>query len=133
MRYITSEQFLQVDKTIQDKLLKWWEPIKGDLVEYKLDNGFGRILALDSGSILDMKNGYLGNVIPLFTLQQLIEYIEEETCSKVEIQHFGIGYGSLSSWSCIASEYEGYFMDKMFEYHGNLLQAMWELTQEISK
>ena len=39
----------------------------------------------------------------------------------------------MGACSCIASEYEGCFKDEDFEYHGDILQAMWKLTQRIAK
>ena len=131
MRYITSEQFLQADKVVQEALLKWWKPTMGDLVEYRC-NGLNKVLALDVESILDLNNGYLCGVIPLFNLQQLMEYIEEEACSGVEIQHFS-GYECIGECSCLTSEHEGFFKDEDFEYHGDILQAMWKLAQRIAK
>lgn len=129
MRYITAEQFLQADKKVQDSIMKWWQPEDGDLIQYNC-NGFNKILALDIGNIVDMKNGYLGNVIPLFTLQQLIEYVNSLIYAKIEYNYYtndcdAIYELNIDDSHCSA---ENSFT---FDEDIPLLQAMWKVAQVV--
>lgn len=92
MDFITSKQFLQADKNIQETILKWWESSEGDL--FAIDNELpimvqcineeGDIVFFDydQTDLLEMSINK-SKCIPLLTLGQLISFIEDTDKCKV--------------------------------------------------
>lgn len=118
MRYITKELFLKADKQVQDSIMKWWQPSRYDIVYawYGVDT----VKEVCSSGILCSWNDqrYRWNdqryrkwqqkdeLIPLLTVGQLIEYLEDKV-GNMEITIL-----------CIDSK-------------NTLLEALWKEVQKI--
>lgn len=115
MKYITAEQFLQADKKVQDSIMKWWKPEVGDLVESSIkDEVWCLVDKIQVNRVLNIDDKSF--VIPLLTLQQLIDYIGNRC---------GLGIAIDS----IADPNKNSFEDNKVD----LLRAMWELAQKVGK
>ncbi|NFH91953.1 hypothetical protein FDA33_17495 [Clostridium botulinum] len=74
MEYISEKEFRKQPMEVQQVILEWWKPSKGDLFENDLIGGFGVITGEKK-----LKNG----LIPLLTEGQLRKFIEDKTGGKV--------------------------------------------------
>ena len=125
MRYIKPEQFKGQPEEVQKVLLDWWQPMMGDLSYSKkygmaaLTSDSIRRLSEDDSGILKERN------TPLFTLQQLWEFIEDKVNCFVTVDYIADEYWvNTDDWwnekeQCFAGE------DK--------LQAFWKCACEVAR
>lgn len=91
MKYISEKQFLEQPKEVQEVFMKWWKPEMYDLFFRDFGNSpNGYMIGIYKSYISDketLKNATNNDSFkPLFTLQQLIEFIEENSKEVVEIE-----------------------------------------------
>lgn len=139
MKYISEKEFLEQPKEVQEVFMKWW---------LESDNTYdlckvGTLLSLAKRYEYDnpvlyasVKNSYLTRksykhyykIIPLLTLQQLIEFIEEKTKCNVDIDCGG--YGD-RIFIFVVSEF---WTTNKYEFEGkDRLQALWKVACEVAK
>lgn len=117
MRYITAEQFKEQPKEVQQVFLDWYKPQVGDLScskksEIAVMNSSTMLLLKDKGIMKTLKE----RNIPLFTLQQLWEFIEDKARCFVTVDF-------------IAGEY----WVKKSSLDKDKLQAFWKCACEVAK
>lgn len=130
MKYITLDQLKDAGKEVVDKILEWWKPENGDLVIHKSNNdpklicGFSKY---DSSKIFfsnypNKVYGFKRDVLPLLTVEQLIDFIEWRTSEKISIYHYSKDY--------ISSTIEG----KCYHHKSNyeLLQSLWKYACKVA-
>ena len=134
MNYINAEQFQEQPKKVQEVLLKWWKPSKGDIFAFLGDDTSREIGVLgDSKEIQIATKGKGEYRLPLLTEGQLREFIEYKTRKRMDISF----YPESEDYEC-----EGYLVQlfdhvthiKEFNNLGNdLLQAYWKVTCQIAE
>lgn len=107
MKVISVEQFLSADKKVQDEIMKWWEPQMID-VYVPLD---GEPTVICRQRQLDAVRRLKNEVnIPLLTVEQLIDFVEQKTGYDFDLGEFDGKYRT----PCVI-----------------LLNALWDLVQYI--
>ena len=129
--YITVEQLGEQPKEIQKVFLDWWEPQQGDLV-YLETCGDSIVLVGESlnGRMVMSLDQYedvynKDEVIPLFTLQQLWDFIEDKINYPVTVTYLVDEYWiQTDDWW---NKEDTCFSD------GDKLQAFWKCACEVAK
>lgn len=144
MRFISAEMFLKADNTVKEKLIKWWKPSVGDLVESKMTD---EVICLCSIKDVESAKKFIDldrniSVIPLFTVGQLIEFIEDCTEWPITITSLCGDYivdpmpeyeaEFYSKKENNADAPKWWLEEKCFFEH-DLLLALWECAQEVCK
>lgn len=123
MKYISKEEFLKQPKEVQEVFIGWWKPSFGDLwycQERRFEERLG-VVNFNTGAI----DKY--SCTPLFTLQQLIDFIEEKTGGRVEIT-----MGALEGYYCTVKDRDT--GDGIMSMHSKvLLKGMWQLTCKVAE
>lgn len=147
MKHITAEEFLKQDENVQEMLRKWCEynlqvhdlvvPIDHEtrevidsvcMITQCMDTSedeinIGRVFYLETCLLYDT----IYEIVPLLNLQQLIDFIEDKTETKVQIIYnnsytIDVGYSDdfkIESWDA----YEDVGQD--------LLEAMWKVACKV--
>ena len=124
MKYISSGEFLRQSKEIQKVFTNWWMCDIGDLFVDKFDYSANTkvINAVTSKEILSNYKWYKKKDIePLFTLQQLMDFIENKK-GKITIMEFDYDH-----WN-IVTKCDSYITDET-----DLLKVVWKVACEIAK
>ena len=113
--FIPAERFQKLDKSVQAKILEWWKPQVGDLVENNIIKGA-------IGFISETKGIDKECVIPLLVESQLRKYIESNINGHLTIRQYDNGYVihiSTGDKKCVVS-------------NKDILEAYLELAVKIS-
>jgi hypothetical protein len=86
--YISSKQFLSLDKKVQDSIIKWWEPKIGDLYESRMCPS--PIIDCVPNNVFSLKGESW--IIPLLSESQLRNYIEYKIKDGINIYSSEDGY-----------------------------------------
>ena len=125
MKHITAEQFREQPEEVQEVFYDWWKPTTGDL-NYGKKYGMA---VIERNDLSFMDNEDLKGVreynTPLFTLQQLWEFIEDKTNYPVTV-------------SFLTDEYwidtdDGWSGDEKCFYDEDKLQAFWKCACEVAR
>lgn len=136
MKFITDKQFLEQPKEIQDVFMKWWKPQIGDLYMWEYyDNNFKQIRFVRPNST-NMLNGTWARDmgIPLLTMGQLIDFIEERTNCKLDFNHNYEYDDELENYDFWLYSKENQTDDCLhfLEVEGGLLDALWTISIKIA-
>lgn len=132
MKVISKEEFKNADIKVQDKIMKWWNPTLGDVID--VDGTIDLVVRCVEGKLFDcawnnFKLGY-HDVTPLLSEGQLIEFIENQLGEDVDIYRAGMkGHQISTEWI------DGVGKSK-FEFRTDthdLLLALWECVKEVCK
>ena len=141
MKYITNEQFLELDQEVQKVFMLWWKPEIGDNIKtvdskemsnvfyYEKDENtisyYDWLLESDYEVKIESYNGNW-QVVPLLTLHQLWDFIEDKTGYDLQLINID-GY-------CIATLYkqQGEIANRT-KYVKNKLECLFDLAVEIAK
>lgn len=123
MKYLTSKQLNAAEQKVKDILIAYWHPEDFDLVEYKgyveavewYSDGLGRA---DNGEIIP---DYKSNVIPLFTAEQLIDFIQAKKHMQITYRTDGPVVVNTLDQKNVFCRYEG----------DNLINALWACVQGV--
>lgn len=120
MKVISVEQFLSTDKKVQDEIMKWWEPQMMDLY-VPLD---GEPIVICRKRQLDAVRRLKNEVnIPLLTVGQLIDFVEQKTGFYLGIEFDADRCG----YEFDLGEFDGKYRTP----YVILLNALWDLAQYI--
>lgn len=135
MEFITTEQFLEQSKEVQEVFIDWWKPSIGDLYTWNYsdekENDLHKLQACTSELVLELtkdnKGVNEGDRIPLLTEGQLRQFIEDKTGLTLEFDVYD---------NCCIDIRVGknQKLNRIFETEcTNLLQAYWKVACKISK
>ena len=136
MKFISKEEFLKQPKEIQDKIKELWNPEQWDIYARKNTKGFpfmiwkcedGMILPRHSNIWVEIDN----NIIPLLTMDKIIEMIERVTDLHLEIM-INAGSGDLNI-NLYKNKYDFNPAMVFDKCDNNMLHALWETLIEITK
>ncbi|NFF75964.1 hypothetical protein FCV38_02925 [Clostridium sporogenes] len=129
MNYISAEEFLKQDRTIQNVLSEWWKPKVGDLTqlveEWDYINDklyFSPIMMIDE-EYLNVFRKTKYEYIPILQIHHLIQFIEDKTNEK-----FKLDYDVKNGYNICFYNY-----DDIWTYKHNLLQALWQVVCKIAQ
>lgn len=137
MKFISKEEFLKQPKEIQDKIKELWNPEQWDMFTYRNRKGNpymmwkcedGMIISTMSDVWIDLDDN---NIIPLLTMDKMIEMIEKITGLHLEIM-INAGRGDLNI-NLYKNKYDfdpAMVFDKC---DNNRLHALWETLIDIIK
>lgn len=135
MNYISAEQFQEQPKEVQEVLLKWWKPSKGDIFAFLGDDTSREIGVLgDSKEIQIATKGKGEYRLPLLTEGQLREFIEDKTKAIVSIGGLDDGYYGMlvmvkdSIETCKNEDELPYFFKSK-----DILQLYWKVACQIAE
>jgi hypothetical protein len=138
-QHITIEQLKELSEKGKERLRKWWEPKKYDLIvthsDYLGKDGFqiGFFVSdygyLNSGYRIDGEytNGYRekNDCLPLLSIGQMIEFLEEhEFYNFLSIEKTG------TNWTVWIEEAD-LTRDKVGRYQSELCDALWEAVKLV--
>lgn len=130
MNYITAKQFLTIEKSIQDKIINWWQPQIGDLycdINAHGQDWIGVIKDIDKLDVIKIDKKY-DYYIPLLTESQLRHFAE----TKIGKQINKIVYDGFWGY-CFFTEQEN-CLNVFYGVNGHdLLEAYWKLALTVSK
>ncbi|MDU4951335.1 MAG: hypothetical protein E6X21_03240 [Clostridium sp.] len=128
-KFISSEEFLKQSKKVQETFKTWWKPSYGDFYIWDM-TGFGHTHIAsksEKGLILPIKSNVWDEkkiCIPLFRIDQLIEFIEDKTDGKIDIE-----WGGINGYSINIAFKNGW----VNTYEDDLLKALWKVALKIVK
>lgn len=136
MKYITYDQFKELDGNVQKVFIDWWKPFIGDL--YCDVDAYGKddircAKTLDGLECLETDKRYF-YYVPLFTLHQLWDFLEDKTNSKIEIKYLNPHrtHGKKEYKIMILENGNVYGYDRMSESEDKL-QALWQVAVGIAE
>jgi len=133
MNYISAEQFQEQPKKVQEVLLKWWKPSKGDVFAFLGDDTSREIGVLGDLKEIQIATKGKGEYrLPLLTEGQLREFIEDKTGNKVDVEHYNIyeNKEDILFRFCIDRKE---IKSHMFYNNKSLLQAYWKVACQIAE
>lgn len=121
MKYISAEEFLKADRKVVDEIIEWWKPSIGDLTESTVEGEVWCLIDdIQVERVLKLSKEHL--IIPLLTVGQLIDFIEDKTR-----YYLNISYDEYDDY--------GYILDiginKYYTKYCVLIKALWEVVQEV--
>lgn len=131
MKYITVAQFFRAKFEVRKEILNWWKPDIGDLVEGE----WSEVKCISTNGEVAYARSFLGkgdtwSIIPLLTVQQLIDFIEYKLNDEIDIYRAGMkGHQISTEWIDGAGESKFEFRTDTHD----LLLALWECVQEVCK
>ena len=137
MKFISKEEFLKQPKEIQDKIKELWNPEQWDMFTYRNRKGNpymtwkcedGMIISTMSDVWIDLDDN---NIIPLLTMDKMIEMIERVTDLHLEIM-INAGSGDLNI-NLYKNKYDFNPAMVFDKCDNNRLHALWETLIEIIK
>lgn len=137
MKFISKEEFLKQPKEVQDKIKELWNPEYGDLFAYRNGKGSphmmwicedGMILSTRSDVWIDLDDD---NIIPLLTMDKMIEMIERITDLYLEIM-INAGSGDLNI-NLYKNKYDFNSVMVFDKCDNNRLHLLWNTLTEIIK
>lgn len=134
--YISSEEFLNQSVKVRKTLIEWWKPQRLDLIN---DGEIDNVISYVIGGEIHFRGRECGinankyQVTVLLQMHQLIQFIEDKTKCKVNIEH-GCGnqiYIDLSE----TIENECYTVSKRrYKFNNiNLIESLWQVACEIAE
>lgn len=129
MNYISSEEFLNQSEKVKRVLLEWWNPQVGDLYCNIYNNQNNNVLVINNCQLI-IKNFEIDIKkfgAPLLQMHQLIQFIEDNTKCKINIENYNtndillrfIKYGKEVK-SCMYCDC-------------NLLKSLWKASIKIAE
>lgn len=125
MKIISADQFTTADQELKEEIMKWWEPQMMDL--YVPLDGNPEVISRQKQLEAVKKFKDKGNV-PLLTVEQLIDFVETKTGTKICIDYDcddiylelrkmcdGCAYTIYTSVCC------------------ELIEGLWELAKQVIK
>jgi hypothetical protein len=136
MEYINAKEFLNQPIEIQNVLIEWWNPSKGDLLYPDYDEkgtNFMNIVVDYDNELIKIRNGSnlwyeKDRSLPLFTEGQLRKFIEDKTNCNL-----GILPNSTFNELYLANRDNLRRTVKEFIGSKDILRAIWELACEVIK
>ena len=137
MKFISKEEFLEQPKEVQDKIKELWNPEQWDIFAYRNRKGNpymmwkcedGMIISTMSDVWIDLDDN---NIIPLLTMDKMIEMIERVTDLHLEIM-INAGSGDLNI-NLYKNKYDFNPAMVFDKCDNNRLHALWETLIEIIK
>ena len=148
MKYnISAEEFLKQDEKVQKVFLDWWKPEIGDVFSTKkVYDEIDVVIDVVGDKIWGLNITFkcckdkkvcpyieLCEVFPLFNLQQLIDFVEDKTKGKVDLNYsyFDKGYDVFAYND--GAKFEDFKCTfKVNTEEGNLLKAIWEVACRVA-
>ena len=138
MKFISKEEFLQQPKEVQDKIKELWNPEQWDMFTYRNRKGNPYMMwkCEDGMTISTMSDVWIdlddNNIIPLLTMDKMIEMIERVTEFHLEIMI------DVRSREFNINLYENcHYFDPIRTFYGckskDRLHTLWEVLTDIIK
>lgn len=128
MKYITAEQFLELPEGVQKVFINWWSPNVGDIVKCRYyDDTLMAIIEVENEksrmSLDECRDWYSKEeLIPLFRLDQLWEFIEDILEEYVEVKFMADAYSVNAT-----------LFDDLLAWEEDKLQAFWKAAVKVAK
>lgn len=128
MNHITPKQFLELPEEVQKVFINWWSPNVGDIVKCRYyDDTLMAIIEVENEksrmSLDECRDWYSKEeLIPLFRLDQLWEFIEDILEEYVEVQFIADEYAITATFS-----------GELLAWEEDKLQSFWKASIRVAE
>ena len=127
--FISAEEFLKQSEKVQNVLIEWWNPQIGDITTGKTES----IVVIQQPRDIEAVKIYKGKMVtPLLQIHQLLNFIEDKTNSKVELDTFKKS-GYELYLHCVEFGEREYKYEPFRDLGFDLLEALWQVVIQIIK
>ena len=128
--FIPAEEFLKQSKEVQENLIEWWNPQIGNLTTGKTEH----IVVIQQPRDVEAVKIYKGKMVtPLLQMHQLVNFIEDKTKCKVELDCYGEKGYEMFLYSLIENNKTQYPFNAFRGLGFDLLNALWQVAIQIAK